>query len=201
MRVRQIALLISLMIAGCSAVTSERPLFDRADAAAAPRLKAGLWAMPEPDCRFDSRAPRTGWPECAGGMLVGPTSVAGGEGDQPGGYKGALQYLLAAGDPPVLQLRDTDKEGGESPYFYAGLRPTRLDARGRVVEARVWPAPCRNGVASDSNANGALLPGLEAISGGCRASAQAAVRNAVRVGETAPAKDFAPIARWVRTRD
>ena len=49
--------------------------------------------------------------------------------------------LLAAGDPLVLQFKDKPGDSGGS-YQFVGARPTKTDARGRVIELAIWMVQC-----------------------------------------------------------
>lgn len=132
-------------LGACSVVGSDKPLFGAADAAGAPVLRPGVWAMPESDCKgFDPAAPATAWPDCANLIIVGPDTLSGNERQDDGSIKKrSLPYILAAGDPRVLQLATPPDRKPEQPaYLYVGVRPGKKDTEGRVIEGDVWLVLC-----------------------------------------------------------
>ena len=142
--------LLALALGACAAVSTERPLFGAADSKDAPVLKAGLWAMPEPGCRFKSREAPAKWPDCVQAVEVRdgairdlrPQIEAGRKreakitADQP------AKYLVAAADPAVLQV-EIDRDGAPR-VFYFGLQPLASDGDGAIIRARGWIALCRD---------------------------------------------------------
>lgn len=210
---------LALSLGACSVVSTERPMFGPADAKDAPVLKAGLWALPERGCRFKARADPAKWPECVQAVEIRDGTIrdlkpevdaqrkhqARVGGDKPMGY------LIAAGDPPVMQV-ETAGDGAPS-YFYFGLRPMASDADGSIIRAQGWIALCKNpnapppapvqalppaktlprtargrrgsrvAKAAPPPSNG-LLPGLVPTPGsGCTASAAGAIAKAVAANE------------------
>ncbi len=131
-----LVLLAAALLGGCNMVVSETPLFFARDAEGAPPLRPGVWAQRKADCEFDSSKPVKEWPECAGGAVIS----AGYFGEPEGGDKKA-PYVLAAGDPRVLQL-EMKEEDMKLMYFFAGLQPLKSDDRGRIIEARTWMVQC-----------------------------------------------------------
>ena len=201
----------ALSLSACAVVSSDRPLFSPLDAAGAPILKPGLWAMPVGDCRFSMRGPALKWPDCANGAYVGPSTLVGGKRDAAGAFSNALDYRLAAGDPAVLQIEaPADRDPGDPKVIYLGVRPLASDGDGRVTKARVWLALCAKPPAMDAGdrSKPTKLPvGLSAIKGPeeCQARTQAAVRNAARQSEAwafgGDGDDFGLVARWIRDGD
>jgi hypothetical protein len=127
----------ALLLGGCNMVYAEKPIFTQADAAGAPQLRPGIWAKRVPNCKFDKTKPVEDWPECADPSLVSADHI----GDPEDASK-LVPYLLAAGDPRVMQLEvkpDTDKP---FVWFFAGLKPLKSDRQGRIVEARTWMVLC-----------------------------------------------------------
>lgn len=202
-----LALVAGLALSGCSMVTSDRPLFGAADSTGAPVLRPGVWAMPgEANCTFDPKAPSATWPKCANPTVVSATTFS--NGGAPGEGPQTLAYLLAGGDPPVLQVAAPVGEKDGPAIIYAGLRPTAFDDRKQVTALKVWLALCSkpvtsggDGVARPTN----LLPGLTLRPGGgqeCVAKEKGPVRNAVKQSEiwlaSGGKNDFSLDARWVR---
>jgi hypothetical protein len=131
------ALLGPLLLGGCNMVYAEAPIFTQADAAGAPQLRPGLWAKRTADCTFDPAKPIADWPECADPSVVTAERV--GDPEDPAKL---VPYVLAAGDPRVMQLEvrpDTDKP---LVWLFAGLKPLKTDAQGRITEARTWMVLC-----------------------------------------------------------
>lgn len=217
MQWKLVAIMAPALLLGCNVVYSEHPWFTEVDAAGAPRLKDGLWAVMETsDCRFDENQPPEKWPDCADAMVV--------EGDRllsmewtsdpvSGGRKperaDLAETVLAAGNPRVLQFHALGKEGDEDGgkadkmWFYLGIRQTSQDASGRITGFNRWLVNC-----------GPLPPGASAmditkhpfrgiaIDGkDCNATSVSALRNAAAGSERLPGKSGQPDimpARWIR---
>jgi len=178
------------LLSACNVVMTEKPLFTQADAAGAPALKPGVWLFfEEPGCKVDESKPFTEWPDCAGGGLVGAAEIKGHKQDAPPGQLETAPYVLATGDPRVMQIQvDVDvsahadvSASGEGvtanrssssssshsqPYGYAAIRPTKLDGQGRIVAFTLWPVQCGPPPPRDADgddtapATQKLLPGL-----------------------------------------
>lgn len=135
---RALLLLTALAgLGGCNLVYSETPLFSAVDARGAPQFRPGVWAQRAPGCDFDPARPIAEWPECADGTILTATHIT-----EPGKEKDATEYVLAGGDPQVMQLKVELEPGKPVIYFYAGVRVDRTDAQGRIVEAASWIAQC-----------------------------------------------------------
>jgi hypothetical protein len=214
----------AFMLGACNLVVSPTPVFSPADAAGAPPFKPGLWASPDPGCTFDAKAPLDGWPKCANGSEIQPDamiakidpSAATAQNDKSGSgpRKVALKYVLAAGDPRVLQVDLHIREAGlgELGFFYfVAVKPTRFDADGRITAAQLWPIQCGPPPPPQAtpNANGSdmskgmvtqhPLPGLKVDNGECTPVDKDAVRNAA-VPSRAWADNIGEL-RWVRPAD
>jgi hypothetical protein len=188
-------------LAGCNDIYSERPLFGEDDARGSPPLRTGLWLERDPQCRFDETRPWWKWPGCASWMVVRPGQMLARDA-KPQTWT-SIGYVLAGGEPRVLQV--TDPEPDRSGAYYLGLEPQRLDEAGRIVEYRAWSAKC--GPPPPPQPDGKArsltlepLPGLqphpdEAHADDCRAQGEAAVRAAVKAS---PAWTSAETWRWVR---
>lgn len=206
MRVLMIAL-AGLMASACNLVMSEAPMFGAADVRGA-RLREGVWVEVKADCAADAAAPLRDLAECADAVVIrnGQITDASDVKDEP------IPYLLAAGQPPVMQLQVELKNKAGRPaklYAYAAFKPVKTDPEGRIVEARRWPVQCgppppkpetppdRAPKASDYTTR-SPLPGLtvEPETGVCSPRDQAAVRGAAAASE-AWDEDKAVI-RWLR---
>jgi len=202
--------LAAMSLGGCAMVTSDRALFEAADAAGAPVLRPGVWAMPDKTCEFDPKSAAGGWPKCANATVVTAGTLAGGPRDASGAPSQTLNYVLAAGDPRVGQLQAPPEEKEGPAYLYVGLRPTAFDEARRITAAKIWAALCAKPVTAggdlDAKAN-KLLPGLTRRPGGqeCVAKAKGPVREAVRASEgwlaSGDENDFSLSAHWVREGD
>lgn len=195
--------LASLTLCACNVVMSEGPLFTEADTGRAPPFRDGAWISMTAECRAQWRNPKAPPPQCAehgevrGGRLVPP--------DDP-----AQQVIVAGGgEPLIVQVRFTQQEAATGEPFrihiYGALKPTRLDERGRIVEARRWLVLCGEpppGAGEDSlrreeHLTENPLPGLSLDKelGICRAATPAAVRNAARASEAWD--DEKAVVRWI----
>jgi hypothetical protein len=212
MRTREFAaVFFALALGGCAMVTSDEPLFGEADRAGAPVLKPGLWAMPNGGCEYDEKAAAGAWPKCANATAVTAKTISGGERDEKGNTKQALAYVLAKGDPPVVQVAAPPEEVDGPRFIYAGLRPTAFDHERRVTAARIWLALCSKPLSPSDRAlkppPATLPPGLIKRPGdpSCFARSAEPVRKAVARSEGWIASggddDFSLQAHWVREGD
>jgi hypothetical protein len=200
-----------LALGGCAMVTSDQALFTEADRAGAPELRQGLWAMPDADCAYDEKGPAATWPKCANFTMVTAKTLSGGERSDGGAGPQTLGYLLAKGDPPVMQLAAPPSEPKGPRFVYAGLRPTAFDDRKRVTAARIWLALCSKPPGSKDKTlkppPATLPPGLTKRPGdpSCIAAAAEPVRKAVVRSEgwiaSGGPDDFSLPAHWVREGD
>jgi hypothetical protein len=194
----------ALMLGGCNLVVSQTPVFRAADAAGAPPFKPGLWASPGPGCTFDESTPFDAWPKCANGSeirpdalvaTVDPTAVTASSDSKAGSgpKKVDLQYVLAAGDPRVMQVDLHIPEAGLGQlgfFYFVAVKPTRFDDDGRITAAQMWPIQCgpppppqTSQTANGSDMTKGMvtqhpLPGLKVDNGECTPADKAAVLNA-----------------------
>jgi len=141
---------LALSLTACAAVSTDRPLFTAADTKAAPVLKAGLWAVPEPGCQFKSHAPPAKWPDCVQGLEVRdgtikdltPSSEADRKREAKIVTANPARYLVAATDPAVLQVEIAQETAPR--FYYFGLQPLATDADGAVIRLQGWIALCRD---------------------------------------------------------
>lgn len=152
------------MLGGCNVVVSPTPMFTAADGAGAPALKPGLWLAEKPDCPVDEAKPAGSWPDCANGVVVTAGEFL--EPGEKGRGKPGVPYVIAAGDPLVLQARpDVDVQAGASasasgdahpsasatvtttqtgpqPYLFIAIHPLAFDTQGRMIRVEDWPVMC-----------------------------------------------------------
>jgi hypothetical protein len=214
----RIALMIAALavLGACNIVTTKTPLFTKADAVGAARLRPGLWDEDAAaDCTVDESKPLTDWPGCANSFVVIDDATFGGYSDENGKRVwSTASALLVGGDPMVFQIHATgDAKPGATPdaYVYSGVTPSKLDAQGRIVATLSWPVQCGKPPPADAkNPDGGQrtgtlepLPGLtmDADGANCTTASPAALRAAAKASRkwTAPGETTA--AHWVRDGD
>jgi len=215
------------VVGGCNVVMTDKPLFTVADAAGAPPLRPGVWSFfHEAGCQVDESRPFAEWPSCSGGGIVRAGEIAGHKAGAPPGELEREPLIIAGGDPRIIQVQvkidvtagaeATASGGGEAsatatatspkeqPYGYAGLKPTKFDAQGRLTAFRFWPVLCgppppKNAKGEDT-ALGTLHPlaGLEMKPGDavCTTHSADALRNAARASQAWD--DQRQESHWVR---
>jgi hypothetical protein len=211
---RALALAALALLGACNMVVTKDPVFSKADAAGAPGLRPGVWdGDPKADCQIDESKPFSQWPACASGFVVLDDHTIGGFSDQGGKHAWATtEYVLAAGEPRVLQLHLTP--GADEPlmpamYLYAAYRPIRLDDQGRVVAGRAWFVICGpprvQPAAGDAGGKQRLgtehpFAGLTMDSDGdnCSPDTPAALRNAARESRALTTPKDLSGSHWVR---
>lgn len=210
----------ALILGGCNMVYAEHPLFTAADAAGAPALRPGIWSKRAADCVFDAARPISEWPECADPVLITPDRIGDpGKPDKQGGY------VLAGGDPRVMQMELTLDADKPPIWIFVGLKPLKSDTEGRITEARTWivlcgpppppppetppPPPNETPEQAEARAQAEIaaamaagvtrepLPGLEIKDGMCVARERDPVRNATRAS-LAWDDDGPSVIYWVR---
>ncbi len=203
---------LAASLSACNMVITTEPTF-LAEDAGKPALREGLWLNEEKGCKFDIKAPAPGWPECAHWIVVKNSAMTG-VGDK--GEAFALPFVLAAGDPRVLQVRieDDNKADGKAAvlYVYMGIRPLKVDKAGAIVAYRGWmvqcgPPPPKDAKKADGNPRyGTLEPSpgmtMDAEGSGCTPESKAALIGAARLSEHFDeiGKDGED-SRWVRDGD
>jgi hypothetical protein len=196
-----VALAAQALVA-CTGVASTTPWFGPADAAGSPRLREGVWRLAQPADKpcpaFDETRPLDAWPDCAMGLVVTASEIkAMHRGDGGRTETEAFPYVLAAGDPPILQLADTSE--ATTGYLYVWLQPTKRGADGRVVELRGWRVLCGPPAPPDGSQT-SLYPGLTPSNGDCVATSRDALRAAAKASQHDDATDVTDI-RWIRAGD
>jgi hypothetical protein len=163
-----VATAVSAALSGCAGSTT--PLVPAADARA-PRFADGVWAVTGAGC--DLARARTAWPECAlridvvgdrlRGRVRGALEARGAGPSSTREGPDEMRYLLASGDPVIVQLEDlatpeparsqgrparapqppSQTDATAEPRFqYYAVRPTRSTGEGLVTRADVWPVVC-----------------------------------------------------------
>jgi hypothetical protein len=190
--------LAAQLLTACNSVVSSKPWFNQATDA--PQLREGVWRFAsDKPCNVDETRPLPTWPDCAFGLVVRGSQLQGYQRDDKGHVQPfAMPYVLAPGDPVIVQLNDTT---ASSPTFdYAWLTPVRRDDKGRVVEVHGSSVGCGPSNASPSG-QPALYPGITAQSGGCVADSVDALRAAAKSSVTdGPPQDVFN-AHWLRAGD
>ena len=180
-------------LAGCSnAVTSTKPLFSARDARGQAQLRPGVWSYSSstrlPTCKVDTSQPVETWDRCAGGFVIRPGEIfgAGGPGKPLELY---YRFVLARGAPPVFQVLAIGDKYFEGTYYYAGVRPLKFDAQGRVIELKGWQAMCAPLARDDDSAathTNRMVRGLapDASHNNCIATSAAPVRVSAKVSDS-----------------
>ncbi|MDB5469792.1 MAG: hypothetical protein JWR84_1352 [Caulobacter sp.] len=204
---------LAASLSACNMVITTEPTF-LAEDQGTPALREGLWVNPEKDCKFDIKARPTKWPECAHWVVIKGSAMTG---VSEKGEAFNVPFVLAAGDPRVLQIRiDDDKKGDDGKaatlYAYMGLKPLKTDREGRIVAYSGWmvqcgPPPPKDAKKPDGNPRyGSLEPSPGMIMdddlSGCAPESKAALIGAAGLSEHfedggANGED----SRWVRDGD
>ena len=162
---------------------SETPVFAEADFATP---KPGIWLSIDPECPFDSMLPEAEWPECAIWLVAGasPGDILLSDGK---GQSQRARYIIAEGQPPILQVlwRDGAREDGNTFYVFFALEAEPTEADGTFVAASTWEVKC--GVQ-----NGSDIAPYRGIGPECRPSSGDAIHSAALAS-----RDTAEMAmRW-----
>lgn len=140
------------VLSACNIVVTETPMYAQADASGAPQLREGVWAMLEGDCKADVTADPSTWPECAEPVTIQDGKFSG---KNKEGEEETLPYILAAGDPRVMQIELIEPDSKVTLYFYTGVEPLKVDDKGRITAFKAWMVQCGPPPAKDAKrANG-----------------------------------------------
>jgi hypothetical protein len=202
MRYIAAALLACLVLAlsGCNAVVSDRPFF--APDPSAPTLRNGLWRSIKAECRFDERKPVERWPDCADWAVIRDgeaLSYAATTAEQRAPKRWATgRYVVAPGDPLILQQSCASEEEAEPLYCYSGARIVARDASGRVTHFEAWNVSC-GPIAEGDRMTTAPWPGLSIKEHSCSPDSADAIRGAAQRTHELNGNDMPPTQmRWVR---
>jgi hypothetical protein len=134
----------ALTLTACDAVMSRQPLFTAEDSVGAPTLKPGVWA--DLPCTLEllrqhSHACGIYWEVTSTTVKMALDEEAikqlQSQSKTSRPPEKPFQYLLSAGDPPILQI-DVPDLG----YEYYGVSPVSHADDDSVVEADYWPVLC-----------------------------------------------------------
>jgi len=190
-------------LGACNVVATQAPLFSQADASPL-KLHDGVWAPEDDQCRFDQTKPVDAWPACAQPLLVRDGEFLTWQADSKTWRSDATgKILIVAGDPLILEARDTPAES-EPVYLYAGFTP-RTDAQGRIISVRAWPVLCGppppgpKGAPATQAGTKTPFPGMTMDAKGqtCTTSDPGALRSAARASKGLAADGLSG-AHWVR---
>eukprot|EP01030_Chromulinospumella_sphaerica_P017172 gene17172-16994_t len=204
---------LAASLSACNMVVTTEPTF-LAEDQGKPTLREGLWVNEEKDCKFDIKAPAAKWPECAHWIVVKDSAMTG---VSEKGEAFNVPFVLAAGDPRVLQIRIEDDKKGEDGkaaalYLYMGLKPLKTDTEGRITSYRGWivqcgPPPPKDAKKPDGNPRyGTLKPSpgmiMDSDLSGCAPESKAALIKAAGLSEHFEELGAGGEAsRWVRDGD
>lgn len=193
---RWLWLLSAFLLAGCERpVLSRHPLFQPADVRTAPPLREGVWLnVPSDGCAVDVAKPAAQWPDCADWTLVAQgrivrTRLSGRRAPR----RASEPFVLAAGDPRVLQEPAPDKPGF---YRFTAVRPLQSDRDGRITAAETWLVVCPP--KADRGEPQIVIPGLRVAKAACYVRDGPALSKVlVRSGDWGLHQTM----RWVRDGD
>ena len=163
-------------LGACNMLISETAMFSDDDRAQV-LPQDGIWLSKDKDCEVDGGMPESYWPECALWVVVrgAGTDILLMDGK---GQSESIGWLLAAGDPIILQGRwiDTAKPPHRSVYGFYGIDPLKIGPDGRLLAVSVWPVEC----GTQSNANDQIEP-FPGIRPDCHVPSKDAIRAAARL--------------------
>lgn len=199
---------LSLGLSACNLVVTTEPTFAPSDAAGAPVLREGLWANIEGECDVDLSKPADSWPECADSIVVRDSAMTGKGKD---GKPFTIPFVLAAGDPRVMQIDIDDPDTKAKLYIYLGVKPRSHDDKGRITAYSGWVVQCGPPPPKDAKrANGQPrygslkpTPGMimDDEDSGCKPSNKAALTRAAKASEHYEESGKDGVSRWVRDGD
>jgi hypothetical protein len=181
-----------LALTACNMAISDHPMLS-AEPRSALRLRDGLWALDDPECRFDVQRPAQQWPKCAVWFALRNNNVVDGPDRRPG--EPDVELIIAAGEPPILELPDEDPKNKKESYSYLALEPAKVDSTGYLIALRTWVVAC--GVEGESSGlnHPSNIRHFEGMDEDCHPTSVKAIRAAAGAGPQAAKKLQ---WRWVR---
>lgn len=202
MRYFATALLASFALAlgGCNLVVTDTQFFVQDPSA--PKLRDGLWRSVEADCRFDEYKPVERWPACADWSVIRDGEVlsfVAADREQRAPKRWVTErYVVAVGDPLILQQSCASEEEAEPLYCYSGVRIMGRDSGGRVTHFEAWNVSC-GPLEEGDRVTTAPWPGLSIKEHSCFPDSVDAIRGAAQRTHELNGKDMPPTQmRWVR---
>lgn len=193
-----LAVLALPVLSACNQVYTRQPLLSEAHEGGDPEFRPGLWSVSghNEDCRFDIRRPLRDWPDCAIGI-----EFRRGQMFFVTGHDRALAQTLRLvdGDPILVQgkwrtdiLKDPrapEPRDTENPFYgwvYYAVTPVRMDAGGKMLEARLVEAACGPLPAAEPGKPAPKVtdrpfPGLQIVRDACQAKDLDTVRRALQL--------------------
>jgi hypothetical protein len=195
---------LALSLSACNLVITETPTFAASDAEGAPILREGLWANLKPGCEADLSQAKEQWPECATAVTIADSAMTG---ETKEGGSQTLSYVLAKGDPRVMQMHLEAPEQDLKFYMYVAIRPVKSDEQGRITSYTGWivqcgPPPPKNSTRENGQPRfGTLKPSPGMVMDekeGCTPEDKAALTRAAKDSETYEGQGPAGLSQWVR---
>ncbi len=113
---------LCLMSSACIGSIARAGLLPRPTRSDAPQPRPGLWASPDAGCNVDlTGEPGLGPSLRANGTVVRAHVIG------PPGDPASTSYVIAGGDPRILQMPCCAHRQKGAAVFYIGLRPTKVD--------------------------------------------------------------------------
>ena len=186
--------IVSITLAACNMLVSEKPMFADSDRSGV-LPEDGVWLAQDPECVFDIARPTSSWPDCA----IWVVSQAAGNGLHLHDGKGEDEQIAAlfTGSPPTLiveaKLIDEKEKPPKSAFAYYALEPSATDGSGRFRTAVGWSVDC--GIQEEGSSRIEHFPG---VTEDCQPSS----KEVIRAAATSSRLQQKPMTwKWLRADD
>jgi hypothetical protein len=183
-------------LAACNMAISDHPMLS-GEPRSALKLKDGLWAVDDPDCKFHAARPVRRWPKCARWLVIKAGKIVGGKDLKPLGLP--VELVIADGKPLILQFPftgESDDKKKVKAYTYLALEPRGSDPAGSIVDMQSWSVAC--GVEDPGDALRSKVQHFPGMNEDCNPESVEAIRTAAAAGPQG--SDKKERWRWVRAR-
>ena len=157
------------------------------------KLKDGLWAAEDPECKFNDRRPAHRWPKCAAWLLARDNTLIDGPEKSP--REAPIKLVIADGQPPILEFPISDEKKTTKEYAYLVIESSDPDPAGTITDLRLWSVAC--GVQDDPQSIQSNIQHFPGMDEDCHPASVDALRAAARAGPQGTDKKKMRW-RWVR---
>jgi hypothetical protein len=183
------------VLSACNMALSDHPMLS-AEPRSTLKLKDGLWAGDDPECKVDSSRPVIEWPNCAKWLAIEGERIVGAADAKPDEMP--IDILIADGNPPILEFPLNEKgEKQAKAYAYIVIEPSSLESNGHAVDVLGWFVACGVQNRNERDAGTASeikhFPGMDE---NCHPRSVDALRAAAAAGPQGSDKKFR--WRWIR---
>ena len=185
----------SVALSACNIAVSDHPMLS-GEPRSTLKLKDGLWAADNPECKFNTDGPAPQWPKCAYWLAFANGKIVGAQDAKPNELP--LEIVIAEGKPQIVEfpLKDEAEKEAKS-YAYIALEPASLDSTGAAIDLRMWFVACGTWDNPPHEGTTSEIKHFPGMDQDCHPVSVEAIRSAAAAGPQG--QDKKGRLRWIRT--